>query len=39
MQSFGQYKRLFYNMNNDTDGDGTVFGDSDDEDLGKFRGT
>ena len=39
MQSFGQYKRLFYDMHNDTDWDKSVFWDSDDEDLGKFRGT
>ncbi|GHW02347.1 hypothetical protein AGMMS50249_1330 [candidate division SR1 bacterium] len=34
IQSYGQYSKLFYDMHEDTDGDGSSVGDTDDEDLG-----
>jgi len=34
VQSYGQYAKLFYDVKRDTDRDGSLVGDSDDEDLG-----
>ena len=36
-QSFGQYQWIFYDVKNDTDIDGELYGDSDDEDLWRVK--